>query len=426
MLFNLGACGASGCRGCCVKYTLPNWLRILLLVGLVVFLIGLGVANYRFVLQSPGGNDFLARWTGAHYWMVEGKNPYSEEVSIAAQSMIYGRPADPSVGEDIAHFVYPLPAMIFFGPFGFLPFPIARAVWMTILEICLVALALIGLQLARWSPGRFMQAVIILFSILWYHGVRSVIVGQFAVIEAVLIAIALLAIQKAWDEAAGIILALTIVKPQMSFLLIPFVLLWAFRAKRLKIVGWFLGVAIVLIGGSLIVLPGWPMDWLRQLFSYPEYTDLGSPISILTGILPGGGETANLILSGLLFLYLLWEWILAAGKEDRWFQWTAALTIVITNLIAFRTATTNYVVMLPAILIIFKTWEDRWGRRGLVASLLAILGLLVGLWVLFLGTVQGNIESAVMYLPLPILTLIGLIWSRWWVLSATRLPGRDG
>ena len=409
-------------RGWCLKYYLPNWLRIVLLIGLFSFFIGLFVANYSFVRQSPGGNDFLARWTGAHYWLVEGVNPYDEEVSLAAQTMIYGRPADPSKGEDIAHFVYPLPAMLFFGPFGFLPFPIARAIWMTILEICLVVLGLIGLRLARWSPDRFTQAAVILFSILWYHGARAVIIGQFAVIEAVLIAIALLAIQREWDEAAGIVLALTIAKPQMSLLIIPFVLIWSLRARRLKIVGWFLGVITVLIAGSLIALPSWPMGWLRQLLSDPSYTDLGSPISILTSFLPGGGGIANLILTGLLSLYLLWEWIMAAGKDDPWFQWAAALTIVITNLIAFRAATTNFIVMLPALLIIFKTWEDRWGKGGLIASLLTLLGLLVGLWALFLATVQGSVEHAVMYLPVPILTLIGLLWSRWWVISSTRLP----
>jgi len=115
---------------------------------------------------------------------------------------------------------------------------------------------------------------------------------------------------------------------------------------------------------------------------------------------------------------------LAAGKEDPWFQWAAALTIVITNLIAFRTATTNFVGMLPALFIIFKTWEDRWGKGGVIASLFALLSLLVGLWALFLATVHGNIEDAVMYLPLPILTFVGLLWSRWWVISATRLPIR--
>ncbi len=62
-----------------MKYYLPNWLRIALLIGLFVFLIGLFVANYSFVRQSPGGNDFLARWTGAHYWLVEGVNPYDED-----------------------------------------------------------------------------------------------------------------------------------------------------------------------------------------------------------------------------------------------------------------------------------------------------------------------------------------------------------
>ena len=116
---------------------------------------------------------------------------------------------------------------------------------------------------------------------------------------------------------------------------------------------------------------------------------------------------------------------MAAGKDDPWFQWAAALTIVITNLIAFRTATTNYVGMLPALFIVLKSWEDRWGRGGLITSLFTLLVLLVGLWVLFIRTVHGNVEDAVMYMPLPIFALVGLIWSRWWVISTTRLPIRE-
>ncbi|UCF61921.1 MAG: hypothetical protein JSV37_04340, partial [Anaerolineaceae bacterium] len=95
-----------------------SWFRIVLVFLVLAMLTGLFVANYRFALQSPGGNEFLARWTGAHYWVVKGINPYDPQVSMAGQMMIYGRPADPSIGEDIAHFVYPLPAMLFFAPFG--------------------------------------------------------------------------------------------------------------------------------------------------------------------------------------------------------------------------------------------------------------------------------------------------------------------
>jgi len=115
---------------------------------------------------------------------------------------------------------------------------------------------------------------------------------------------------------------------------------------------------------------------------------------------------------------------LAIGKEDRWFQWTAALTIVITNLVAFRTATTNYVVLLPVLCLIFKMLGERWSRRGIMFTWLTLFILLIGLWTMFLTSVEGNTESAIMYLPLPFVSLLGLLWSRWWTVSVPQFPPR--
>ena len=400
----------------------PNWLRSLLVLLVVAIIIGLGIANYRFVLQAPGGNDFLARWVGAHYWVVKGINPYDQQVSLAAQEMIYGRSADPSNEEDLAHFVYPLPAMIFFAPFGLLTYPIARTLWMTLLEISLPLLALIGVQLARWKPSRKLLVFLMVFSVVWYHGFRSIVVGQFAVFEALLIAGALLAIQRRIDSVAGILLALSIAKPQMSFLLVPFILLWAARSRRWELISWTIGSMVVLVGISLFLIPNWPLLWVRQLLEYPKYTSIGSPVSILAELIPSASRGITYGLTALALLYLAWEWWLAIGKEDRWFQWTAALTIVITNLVAFRTATTNYVVLLPVLCLIFKMLGERWSRRGNTFTWLTLFVLLIGLWVMFLTSVEGNTESAIMYLPLPFVSLLGLLWSRWWTVSVPQFP----
>ena len=150
----------------------------LLFVGLVVLLAsalgGLTYANYRFAQANPGGNDFLARWTGAHYWLVEGISPYDERVSLAAQEMIYGRRAQPRAGEDVAHFVCPLPSMLFFGLFGLIEFLPARgALWMTVLEVSLIALTLVSLRLVEWRVSPIGAALMVLFGVVWYHGARD-------------------------------------------------------------------------------------------------------------------------------------------------------------------------------------------------------------------------------------------------------------
>jgi len=389
--------------------------RVLLAASIVVITLALlTVTNYRYVLQTGGGNDFMVLWRAAHLWITNGISPYDPAVSTANQEAIYGRAANPLGGEDLAHFVYPLPAAMLLAPFGVLPLSVARAIWMTLLEISLLLLAAIGLALSGWRPGRPLVLFLAVFSVLWYHGLRAVILGQFAVLNAVFMLAALLAIQRGHDRAAGILLGFSILKPQMSVLLIPFVLFWAGWARRWQIVAWTLGSIGALMALSLLIMPDWPLQWLRNVSEYPQYNSVGAPLLILVEYLPSIPPFAGVAIGTVLLIYLLREWVVALGKPDTWFQWTAAMTIVVTHLIAFRTATTNYVNMLPALILVVGTVALSWGKNGERWMMLALSVVMVFHWALFLTSLlqPGSVESPIMYLPLPIIVLGGLIWSR--------------
>jgi hypothetical protein len=399
---------------------------ILLLVTILVAiaaLVGLTWANYRFAEQNPGGNDFLARWMGARFWVIQGVSPYDERVSLASQEMIYGRPADISQGEDKNHFVYPLHSMLFFAPFGALDYTLARALWMTLVEVSLVLLAVVSLRLVDWEVRPFKLVVLIVFTLLWYHGLRTIILGQFAAINALLITLALLLIMRRQDFAAGMLLALSTAKPQMVFLLIPFVFLWALSVRRRDIIGGLLVGLVVLTGIFLALMPSWPLQWLRQLLDYPSYTmQTSSPLSMIADTFPGIGRQLSIFLHTIFIGYMLLEWILAWGKDERWFRWTVLLTIVITNLVGYRTATTNFMMMLPALFLVFSLWEARWRVGGKIAVWVVLIVMGLGLWPLHFATVQGNQEQAIMYLPFPFLCLIGMLWVRWWAINPPRVP----
>lgn len=397
-----------------MRRKLPGWISALLIILAGIVLVLLLYANYQFVLQAPGGNDFLARWMGAKSWLVDGIHPYDPRVGLRSQEIIYGRPANPQEGEDLALFVYPLPSMIFFGPFGLLPYPIARTIWMTILEIGLPILTLIGIRISGWRPARPIMVLLLVFSVIWYHSVRAMILGQFAVIEALLIAGALLAIQRNQNTLAGLLLALSICKPPMSFLIIPFILLWAISIRRWSLFLWTIGFMALIIGLSILIMPDWPLLWIREVITYPEYSPAKPPVALIADLFPSIASSVNLALTGLLLVYLFWEWILAWGKGDRWFQWAAAMTLVISSITVFRTATTNYLVMVPGMMLIFNAWVERWGKAGVAALVVTLVILFAGLWLLFLSTIEGIQEHPVMYFPLPIFMLIGLWWSRWW------------
>jgi hypothetical protein len=134
-----------------VKY--PVWLRVLLFLLLILVFLGLVIGNYKLVLQSPGWTDFLPGWNGCRSWVVDKISPYDASVALNAQELAYGRPANLEAGEEEGRFLFPLPAAILFAPFCMLPYTFALALWMALLEVGLLALTLIGMQLAQWKPG---------------------------------------------------------------------------------------------------------------------------------------------------------------------------------------------------------------------------------------------------------------------------------
>jgi hypothetical protein len=77
-------------------------------------------------------------------------------------------------------------------------------------------------------------------------------------------------------------------------------------------------------------------------------------------------------------------------------------------------------MLLPVLFLVFRVMHERWGRTGLILVFLTMGFLFLGLWMLFLRTVNGNLEHSIMYLPLPFLSLLGLWWVRWWVIRPPR------
>ena len=386
---------------------------------MILVLVGLTWANYQFAVQNPGGNDFIPRWLGTRLFLMEGLSPYSDEVSQQIQEMIFGRSA--MSGEDKSLFVYPFYAVYIFSPYALIPeYNMARAVWMTTLEISVIAIAIASVSLSRWRIHPVMLGLLLIFSVLWYHSIRPLINGNAAILIALFIVGAFLAIRSELDGLAGFLLALSTIKPQMVVLLIPFILIWAISQKRWILIWSTLGGIGLLIASTSLFIPDWVMQNLRQIFSYPDYTLPGTPGAILQEWIPGVGKQLGWFLTIFLGGLLIWEWRAAWEKDFQWFFWTACLTLVITNLVGIRTATANYIALFPALILIFASWDEHWGVFGKVLVVFSFLLLFFGLWWLFLVTLDElynqATQSSIMFFPLPLLLLIGLYWIRWWVL----------
>lgn len=398
-----------------MRNTAPFLLFIVLLAAILV---GLTAVNLRYAAQFPGGNDFLSRWVGTRMYFTQGVSPYSQQVTRAIQEMAYGRPARP--GEDQMLFVYPLYVILIVGPFAFFSdYVVARALWMTALEVSLAALAFFGISLGRWRPSRWLFVVLLVFSLLWYHGLRPVINGNPSIVIAVLIAVMLLAVRAGYDSLAGFLLALSTIKPQMVVLFIPYTLIWAISRRRWSLVWSFFGGLALLLAGMSLLIPGWIVENLRQVISYPEYTLPGTPGAIFSSWLPGIGSQLGWAVTVISGGVLLWEWIRSLRSEFNTYLWTAFLTLTLTNLVGIPTTTENFTILLCAVILVLSVWDQRWGRLGRWLVFLSILLLFFGLWGLFLRTLQAGaqpLQDPVMFFPLPLFLWIGLYWVKWWAI----------
>jgi hypothetical protein len=355
-----------------------------------------------FTSKFPGANDFYSRWAGGRAFLIDGLNPYSDEVTHRIQLGMYGHLAEE--GADQVAFAYPLYTIYLFFPLSLIPsYPQAQALWQAILEFALLLAVFFTFRIYRWQPKPWLLVATCFWGVLFYPGARSIILGQFAIVVFAFVALALWAVKESKDILAGLWLALSTIKPQMVFLLIPLLLLWAIYHRRWRLVGSFIVSMTVLVLSSLLLVPTWISDFFTWMSRYPSYTAIGSPIWTLTHyFFPQLGTPAETVISLLVLGHLLYTWRGAANRSWLEFDWVVAMTLIVTNLIALRTATTNYVVLLMPTFIVFKTLDKRFQRRGAMLIVLIELLLLVGFWILFAATVAGNYEHPIMYLPLPI------------------------
>jgi hypothetical protein len=235
-------------------------------------------------------------------------------------------------------------------------------------------------------------------------------------------ALGLLLARRKQDVLAGICLALATIKPPMVLLLLPFVLIWSASVRRRELFWSIVLSVFVLLLASVVLLPNWPIQWATRLYTYFS-SDLiqGSPVAVAAGSMPGLSQQLTIFLAASLGIYLVIEWVLAIGKDERWFLWTAMMTIVVSNLLGIKTGISNYLLLIPVLFLIFQAWEHRWQTGGQIISIVFLLLLGAGMWALWLANQDLLAQPGWLIFPLPLICLVGLWWVRWWFVHPPRL-----
>ncbi|OQY34817.1 MAG: hypothetical protein B6243_05260 [Anaerolineaceae bacterium 4572_5.2] len=388
----------------------PKYKQWLIITLLLLFLMAAeSAAMHRYALVAPGTADFFARWYGGKELVLHERNPYDREIELEAQQAMFGRHTRPD--EDQVNFAYPLYTIYLFLPLTLVPYSWAQAIWMVVLQFSLMGGTLILFDLAKWRPRLWLFIVTLFWSIFFYPGARAIMLGQFSILVFLFLTIAVWGLMNGHDRLAGAILPLATIKPQMVFLVIPLLLLWAWRQKRWQFIVAFGASTAVLLLTSLLWVPDWIFRFLGNLSAYSGYVGFGSPLENMTArLLPALDQWLNPLIAALLAGLLLWQWWLALTRKPKDFLWAIIWTLLIGNLIAFRSATANHVTLYLTIFIIFKRLAPVW--QGKAVAALQLAGT-VFLWVLFLTTIDksrgSNFEAIFMHGLLPTVLIIAYL-----------------
>ena len=303
--------------------------------------------------ERPRGNlsDLYPRWLGARELLLHGRDPYSAEITREIQIGYYGRPLDPSRPhdpKDQTAFAYPVYVSFLLAPMLRQDFHLVRTgfTWMLI-ALLLVSVPLWLKSLAwRVPPSGALTACLLLLGS--FGAAQGIKLQQLTLLVAAILAAAAAAITTRRLTLAGVLLAISTIKPQLSVVLGAWFLLWAVSdwRKRWPLLVSFAVTISVLLVGSEVALHGWIPKFLVALKAYIQYTDAASVLTNLLGAVTGLLLTAILL---LLLARVAWRfrYIPANSRE---FGLITVLPLAVTMLIIPTIAAYNQVLLFPAIL----------------------------------------------------------------------------
>jgi Glycosyltransferase family 87 len=299
--------------------------------GWILFFIAM-LAVFTALLHAvlgpkPMGADFYTFWLATRATFVEGKNPYSAEVTQESQLGIYGRPATPD--QDQVAFAYPPYSMLALLPVAWMDYGWAEAYWMALNVLLIIAAFFFAFAHApKWLVFTYLLLYPVTFGILLGNFV--VIIGTFLLffygwfIER--------RTPSPWPQGImGICLAWSTCKPQFIWLLGIVVLLVSWRRQYRWLLGSFFAALAVMLGISFLLVPAWPIQWIARVGEYSHYVQSSPAISqMLAEIMPGNIAMTITLVAALaaviLSVILLRKWWHGALSDLFLFAWAGFLT----------------------------------------------------------------------------------------------------
>ena len=339
-------------------------------------------------VKVPMG-DLYPRWVGTEELLLHGRNPYSAEVSHKIQIAFYGQPIEQSYDKpqfeiiDEQRFAYPVYVVFLLAPTVHADFAVLQHWAAVVLGALLVVSLWLWLVVLGWRPPPWLLltlALLLLSSLQMAQGMR---LRQFGLFAAFLLALATWCLTRNQLFAAGALLAIATIKPQMVALCLAWFLIWSLGEwkKRWPLAAGFAVTLGLLAGAGDLLVPGWVRYFLEGMEAYRKYFPLGamSVIRLILGNWIGGIFSVVAI---IVLLVYAWGKRAATAQSPEFVRVLSFFFITATLVLPLLTPYNQVLLLLP-LLIVIRDWGQlpRWNRVAFALFLtwpfLAAAGLLL-------------------------------------------------
>jgi len=357
-------------------------------------------------LAGPDASDLYPRWRGTYAALWEGRDPYSAAVTADIQQGFYGRPLRAGDSDsDQQAFAYPLTIIWLFAPLTLLPFALVKTAFYGLAPL-LIALSIAAwLRALQWQGSKGTWWAWLLLGASSMAAVDATLLQQPSILVTGLLAGAAASLtvgtpargqaRTAYYALAGVLLALATVKPQISTLLLVWLMGWAladFR-RRWALPAGTVATAVLLLGSTWLLQPGWVGRWLTQVAAYQQYA---LDRTILEWVVPVGLIQPLLAAAGLGLAVMAWRTRRAEPGDLGW-RWMLGAICLYTVFIFPSWTAYNQLILAPTVILLIQ--ERHWFRtRGIIGreTVGIIMGLLI--WPLIAATVLVSLWFIVIHL----------------------------
>lgn len=393
------------------------WFPLVMLISLV----GLTFLNLNLQQRFKASDDFAPRYTAARLWLREGLSPYDPKVAEEANAL-QREHGFTNNGFDAGSFIEPIFTLFIFMPLSFLPFLTARAIWMAIVAVSYMVSIFLAFRLSEIKLHPIEAMVMTVLLLFWYPTFKLILTASILPpFVALTIMAAYLGLRKEGTAAAVFLLVCLSILPVSGLLAVFLMIIFASRRDPSLMTVYLVGIGF-LFAITLILFPGWIAGWFANFIRiHPDLSWVRTPLMRLSELFPGAKVPVVIILHVIVLLMILIEWYGLGRRDARTIRYKLMVTFLLLYLVNLKSHGAYLIFLLPALFLIFRFLREKWRFFGKIISWIIFLALVYFYWRRFAGLGTWTVEEpSLIVLLLPLITLIGLEWFRWWATKSPR------